>query len=170
MTDHGASTGPSPQSPPGEPSTASEPGDPDQDDLVQPQIAIGWRLILFCTWALAWLAIAAVWQTTVQLGHTTWWLGPAGEPNPLPIRVLPFYLPTLVLFSLWTGLRGVSWLMCGAALTQIVIGLFDLSVYRNLALVEIGIGVLCLAAAVASFAAPSGTPHPVDEPEPNPAG
>ena len=34
-----------------------------------------------------------MWKTSRELGLSTWWLGPVGEPQPIFVTMLPFVAP-----------------------------------------------------------------------------
>lgn len=145
------------------PAVAPTPPPPDAAAGDRPKLRPGrmrapWRVVLSIAWGVAILALSSVWQVSVQIGHSTWWLGPAGEPNSIVVQLLPFYGPIIVLLLIIINVRGLSWWAALFALGQIAVGAFDLPVYRNLGLLEITIGSLLAVISLASTAGRVGKP------------
>jgi hypothetical protein len=114
----------------------------------------GWRIVTFCVWLGVILAFAAVWNTSVQLGLSTWWLGPRAEPQPRPIRLSPFIGPALMLLGTINQARWLGWF--GLAVSGVLAGygIADLSRVASIAAVELIVAGL---AAIASLASLTGT-------------
>ncbi len=108
--------------------------------------------------ALGWIgvtmALAAVWNASVQIGLSTWWLGPRATPRPLPIRLAPFVAPVLMVLGTVNNIRWLGWFGLGASAVIAGIGLVDLGYVSSLAVVEL---ITAAAGAGLSLAALSGT-------------
>jgi hypothetical protein len=154
---------PEPQEPPPAPPTL---GATEQVALIAAprpgELTPSWRLIT----AVAWLAVAvaqgAVWKTSDQLGMSTWWLGPRGEPRPVAVQLLPFLPAVVMVLAAANRVRFLAWWGVVCAALVAAIGVADLGVMAELGWVEIGIGAAALLVSVASFAgayrpAPAGT-------------
>ena len=61
------------------------------------ELSIGWRFAMIALWVGVVLAWSAVWNASVQLGLSTWWLGPRADPTPAVVRLLPFVAPGALL-------------------------------------------------------------------------
>jgi hypothetical protein len=118
------------------------------------QLSIGWRFAMIALWVGVVLAWSAVWNVSVQLGLSTWWLGPRADQTPAVVRLLPFVAPAIMLLAIINNVRWVAYggLVAGVALAAIAIG--DLGRVRNIGLVELTIAVV---AGVASMASLAGT-------------
>ena len=51
-----------------------------------------WRAVLAAAWIIAFFAYAAIWQASVQIGISTWWIGPRAQPTHTVVRILPSVL------------------------------------------------------------------------------
>ena len=118
------------------------------------ELSIGWRFAMIALWVGVVLAWSAVWNASVQLGLSTWWLGPRADPTPAVVRLLPFVAPAIMLLAIINNARWVAYagLVAATALAAIAIG--DLSRVRNIGLVELAVAVV---AGVASMASLAGT-------------
>jgi hypothetical protein len=104
------------------------------------------------------VAQAAVWRTSDQLGLSTWWLGPRGEPRPPAVQIAPFLPATVMLLAAVNRVRHLAWLGAVCAAVVVAIGVADLALVPRLAWVEIAIGVAAMAT---SFASTAGSYRPV---------
>jgi hypothetical protein len=139
------------------------PPPPPPAEFVEPppragELTNGWRIVTACTWIAVIVAFAAVWNTSVQLGLSTWWLGARAEPRPLFVRLLPFVAPTLMALATFNNARWLAWWGMGAAAVTAAIGLGDLGRVWELAVLELVIAGLALLVAVASL---TGTFRPI---------
>lgn len=122
----------------------------------------GWRVILLVAWVLVILAYCGVWKASRELGLATWWLGPSAAPRPLPVMLLPFIAPVvMIVATLNNSHRLVTYGVVAGGL-GLLIGLADLAGVHRFGLVELAIGVAGIAVALASVAgryqrAPAGT-------------
>jgi len=164
---------PSPPPPTAEPTTevARRPPAPGQ-------LTRGWRIVTGVNWGMVFVAFTAVWKVSRELGLSTWWLGPVGEPQPVFVLLLPFVAPSAMLLA---TLNNVRWLPVGglvASAGTAAIGVGDLSRVVRLGLVELAIAGAAAAVTVASFSgryrrpAPDAAPNaaPVPAPVPAPEG
>lgn len=132
-------------------------------------------------WAGVFVAMIAVWKTSTELGMTTWWLGPLGDPMPAPVRMLPFVPPTLMAVIALSGNRFVPYAGLAASAVLAAIGAADLatthgSAVPRIALVELAIALAGLLVSIAGFsgryrATPAPAPtHPRSEARPRVEG
>jgi hypothetical protein len=106
------------------------------------------------TWVLVFVAFTAVWKVSRELGLSTWWLGPVGQPRPLPVNLLPFVAPAAMVVAALNNARRLPWAGLAASAACAAVGLGDLGRVPRLALVELAIAAAGAAVSVASF---SGT-------------
>jgi hypothetical protein len=100
------------------------------------------------------VGLAAVWNTSVQLGLSTWWLGPRADPQPRIVQFAPFVAPVLMLLATVNHVRWLGW--CGLAAAAVVGGVAvgDVGRVTSLAVVELTIAGAAALVSIASF---SGT-------------
>jgi hypothetical protein len=103
------------------------------------------------TWVGVVLALAAVWNTSVQLGLSTWWLGPRGEPRPRIVQLAPFVAPLLVVLATINHVRWLAWYGVAAAALVAAVGVGDLGRVTSLAVVELLIAGGAAAVSVTSL-------------------
>ena len=118
------------------------------------ELTLPWRIGTAITWISVVLALAAVWNTSVQLGLSTWWLGPRGEPQPRVIQLAPFVAPVLMVLGTINNLRWLGWYGLAASGVLAAVGLGDLGRVGSIAATELAIAG---AAAVISLASLTGT-------------
>ena len=112
------------------------------------ELTSGWRVVIALTWMMVVVGLACVWKTSDQLGLSTWWLGPRGDPNSIIIQLLPFIPPVLMVLLSINHVRYLPWFGLAASGLVVLVGVFDVVRFRGLGLLEIAIGV---AAAVVSL-------------------
>lgn len=125
--------------------------DPVPPEPLPGELTAGWRLVTAVTWALSVLAWAAVWNASVQLGLSTWWLGPRADPAPLPLRLLPFVVPVVSVLGAINGVRHLPWLGLAGAAVFAGYGLGDLDRVPRLATVELLVAAAVLTVVLASL-------------------
>ncbi|HUV18651.1 MAG TPA: hypothetical protein VMW33_09240 [Ilumatobacteraceae bacterium] len=147
-----------PPGPPGAPAPWAEPVSfvPTAVIVRRPrpgQLTTPWRSMMVAAWVGVFVAYMAVWKASEELGIATWWLGPRSNPQPLPIRLLPFIVTALfgILASYNVPRMPAIGLLGAAVLAAIAVP--DLSRSTGLAIVEFAIAG---AAAVVSAAAFTG--------------
>ncbi|MGA1073651.1 MAG: hypothetical protein ACO307_00800 [Ilumatobacteraceae bacterium] len=118
------------------------------------EVTPGWRIVLAIAWIAVALALAAVWNTSVQLGRSTWWLGPRGDPMPRIVRFVPFIAPIGMVFAAIENVRWIAAAGIAASIVTAAIGLGDLGRVPSIAAVELAIAG---AGAAISIAALTGT-------------
>jgi len=116
-------------------------------------MSLGWRAVTAATWVCVILALAAVWNASVQLGLSTWWLGPRSEPRPRIVQVSPFIAPVMMVLGAVNQVRWLPVLGVAAAGVVAAVGLGDLDRIESLATIEI---VIAVAAALVSLASLAG--------------
>lgn len=113
-----------------------------------------WRTVVAVGWAGIVLCLAAVWNSSRNLGLSTWWLGPPADPRPLVVQVLPFVLPILLVVGAIRNVRFLPWLGLAAAAAVAGVGLGDLDPYRRYGAIELalaGAGALLSLASIAGY-------------------
>ena len=121
------------------------------------QLTPGWRATTAVAWILVFVAWSGVWKASRELGIATWWLGPVGEPQPVPVMLLPFVAPSVLVALALNNARRLPWYGLAASLISAVIGIVDVSYIRRLGYVEL---LLAAAGAAASVASLSGMYRP----------
>jgi hypothetical protein len=117
------------------------------------ELSGSWRLVTALTWTLVVVCLACVWKTSDQLGLSTWWLGPRGEPHSLVIQLLPFLPAVLMVLAALNHARYLPLFGLVASGLVLLTGLFDVVRFTGLGVLEIAIGV---AAAVVSLVSLAG--------------
>jgi hypothetical protein len=151
MTGSTAVPRPTASLPPPPPPPALPPLSPTGREAVAGQLTIGWRMVTGITWALVIVAYVAVWKTSRELGLSTWWLGPLGDPRPAYITMLPFVAPLVMLLLTVNNSRVLPWAGLAAAALQAAIGALDLGRVPGIAAVELAIAGAAALVAVAGL-------------------
>lgn len=118
------------------------------------ELTLPWRIGTALAWISVVLALAAVWNASVQLGLSTWWLGPRGDPQPRVIQLAPFVAPVLMVLGTINNVRWLGWFGLAASGVLAAVGLGDLTRVGSIAATELAIAG---AAAVISLASLTGT-------------
>lgn len=142
----------SPLPPPPPPSAAGGTGTVRQQLPRAGQSTVGWRTALGAVWVASILAMAAVWQASEQLGQSTWWLGPRGDPQPIFIRLLPFYGSVVVLLAAINNLRLLPLWSILAAAPIVVLGIVDRGRFTPIGNLELAIGAVMVLVSLVSVA------------------
>ncbi len=80
-----------------------------------------WRVMLGLAWVAAFFAYAGVWQSSVQIGISTWWVGPRAQPTNVAVRLVPFYLSLVVALLVVYNIRWiVRWSAVGVAASALI--------------------------------------------------
>ena len=131
------------------------------------ELTLAWRIGTASAWICVVLALAAVWNASVQLGLSTWWLGPRGDPQPRAIQLAPFVAPVLVVLATINNARWLAWYGLAASGVVAAVGLGDLGRVGSIAATELAIAA---SAALVSIASLTGTYRaPLDRDPPDPA-
>lgn len=117
-------------------------------------------------WVVVLVAWSAVWKTSRDLGLATWWLGPIGQPQPLPVLVLPFVGPAAMVALVLNNVRWLPLYGLVASAGAAVIGIVDLSYVRRLGVVELLIAACGAAVSVAGLGGTYRRPEVVTHQEP----
>ena len=125
---------------------AAHPRPPRPGDL-----SLGWRAVTAGTWIGVVVGLAAVWNASVQLGLSTWWLGARADPQPTVVQFTPFIAPVLMLLATINQVRWLPW--CGLAASVVVAGFAvgDVGRVSSLAIVEFAIAGAAALVSIASF-------------------
>jgi hypothetical protein len=129
------------------------------------QLTPGWRIATGVTWGLVFVAFTAVWKVSRELGLSTWWLGPIGEPQPVFVLLLPFVAPGLVVLATLNNARRLPWAGLLASTVTAAIGVGDLDRVTRLAIVELAIAGAGAAVSIASFSGVYREAAPVASPQ-----
>lgn len=97
------------------------------------------------------LAFAAVWNASVQLGLSTWWLGPRGQPRPRPVQLTPFVAPVLMVLGTINHIRWLGWWGLAGSAVLGAYGIADLGRVASIASIELLIAGLAAAVSIASL-------------------
>jgi hypothetical protein len=130
----------------------------------------GWLLVHSVVWIAAAVAVGSIWKTSDQLGMSTWWLGPRGDPRPIIVQVLPFVPAVAMLLLTINRVRHLAWWGLLASTLMIAVGVVDLGFKVELGLLEIAIGVASALASLASFVGAYRPDPPDDHIDPTPDG
>ena len=123
------------------------------DDPRPGELTAGWAVVFGLAWLGVGVAMAAVWTASRQLGLSTWWLGPAADPRPIFVNLLPFVAPIVLVAGSMNRLRYLPWWGAAGAAVTAAIGLGDLGRVRGFGIVEL---LIAAAAAAVSLAALAG--------------
>lgn len=114
------------------------------------------------TWIGVVLALAGVWNASTQLGLSTWWLGPRGDPQPRLVQLSPFLAPLAMVLGTVYQVRWLGRLGLVASAVVAGFGVGDLGRVDSIAVTEL---VIAGAAAVVSVASLTGTFRAPDTPD-----
>jgi hypothetical protein len=118
------------------------------------ELTAGWRVAFAAGWLAVFFGFAAIWKTSVELGLSTWWLGPAAQPRPLFVQLLPFAAPTAMVVGALSGWRFLPWAGLAAAAVSAAIALGEFAEFARFGGLEL---LLALAGALVSIGALAGT-------------
>jgi hypothetical protein len=133
-----------PTPPPGAAAAAPRPARPGQ-------LTVGWRFVVGLAWSGVIVGFMVVWKASRDIGLSTWWLGPAGEPQPFYVSLLPFLAPTAMLLGVVNGARLLPWGGLAAAAVTAAVGLGDVGRVPGLAAAELALAAGGAAVSVASL-------------------
>ncbi len=115
------------------------------------QLTAAWRAMLLTTWVGVFVAYLAVWKASEELGIATWWLGPRSSPQPVFIRLIPFFLAAVFgILASYNVRRVPVFGLIGASLLA-AIAVPDLSRSTGLTVIEFAIAGAVLLVSLASF-------------------
>jgi hypothetical protein len=131
---------------------------------------MAWRVMLALAWFAAFFAYAAIWQASVQIGISTWWIGPRAQPTNVAVRLIPFALAlTTALCVIYNVERIIRVSFIGVAL-GVAIAIPDFSRSTGLALAELAIpamiGLVTVAAMSGRYQRSSASLGPWPPPAP----
>lgn len=118
------------------------------------ELSPGWRIVTLLTWIAVILGFAAVWNTSTQLGLSTWWLGPRAQPQPRVVQLSPFVAPVSMVLATINHVRWLGrWGLAAAGVLGFY-GAIDITGVTSLGALQLLIAGL---AAVVSIASMTGT-------------
>lgn len=139
------------------------------------QLTTAWQIMVATAWTAAFLALAGVWKASEEVGIATWWLGPRADPQPVPVRILPFVIVVAVALCAVYNVRSVPWISLAGTAAIGVVAAIDLWYMPGLAAAEFAVAGSVGLVSLASFggryrpAHDSAAPPPPTEPVPEPA-
>ncbi len=112
-----------------------------------------------------------VWKVSEEIGIGTWWLGSRSDPQPLVVRLVPFFVTAFFGILASYNLRRLPWIGVAGAVVLAAIAVPDVSRQAGLALVEFVLAgavlVVCLAALTGRYrAAPADPSDPAGRSDP----
>ena len=116
------------------------------------QLTAGWTTVFWIGWVLIAASFAAIWVSSRQVGLSTWWLGPATDPQLILITLLPFTVPLALAAAGYTAQRWLPWWGIGGAAFVAVIGAFDVVRVPGYAAIEFSLAIAGLFISIACFA------------------
>jgi hypothetical protein len=116
------------------------------------ELTARWRLVTGLTWMLAVVGLGCVWKTSDQLGLSTWWLGPRGEPHSIVVQLLPFVPAVLMVLAAINHVRYLPWFGLAASGLIVLTGVFDVVRFTGLGVLEIAIGAATAVVSLVSVA------------------
>lgn len=134
------------------PVEASVEGSAVDESAVRPgALTSGWRLLTALVWVAMILAWAGVWNASVQLGLSTWWLGPRADPTPLVIRMVPFAVAVLLVLGAINATRYLPWAGLVGAAVFAGYAVVDIDRVPRIGWLELAIAAAAALATLASF-------------------
>jgi hypothetical protein len=125
-----------------------QPGPPPRPGQLTP----AWRVVYIVGWVCVLLGFGAISRTSVNLGLSTWWLGPSSDRRFLLIQVLPF-VPGAVLVAF--AARNMRFLPYFGAIGALLLGAIaggDLGRFNRLAATEFIVAAAALLISLSTFA------------------
>lgn len=116
------------------------------------QLTAAWSTVFWIGWLLIAGSFASIWYSSRLIGLSTWWLGPATDPQVILISLLPFTVPLALAAAGWTAQRWLPWWGIGGAAFVAIIAVFDISRVPGFAVIEFGLAIAGLCLSVACFA------------------
>lgn len=102
-------------------------------------------------WVGGILGYSTIWAVSRQVGLPTWWLGPRSTPSPVPVMLLPFVLPVIVLIGIAANLQRIARYGVFAALATLGVAAGDASNQPGLAVAQLAISLGLLSASLAAL-------------------
>ena len=124
------------------------------------QLTAAWSTVFWVGWLLIAGAFAAVWYSSRLIGLSTWWLGPATDPQLILVSLLPFTVPLALTTAGFTAQRWLPWWGIGGAFFVAGVAAFDINRVPGYAVIEFG---LALAGLFISIACSAGIFRPADQ-------
>ena len=115
------------------------------------ELTLSWLVAFTVAWIGVAVGFAAVWNTSRQLGLSTWWLGPPAQQRPFFVVMLPFVAPVLMVLAAVNRRRHLPVMGLAAAAVTAAVGVADLGRVRGLGVVELCLAGAGAAVSVAAF-------------------
>lgn len=106
---------------------------------------------MIAAWAGVALGFAALWNSSVKVGLSAWWLGPRSEPRIILVSLIPFVLPLVVVGAGIARVRYLPFLGVLASAATAAVAAGDLGRVPGIAAVEFALAAAGLAVSVAAF-------------------
>ncbi len=123
------------------------------------QLTPPWHVATVATWIGVFVAYLAVWKASEEIGLSTWWLGARSDPQPLVIRLIPFFVAALFGILATYNVRRMPWFGIAGAIVLAGIAVPDLARSTGLATVEFTIAAAVLVVSIASLTGTYRAPH-----------
>jgi hypothetical protein len=106
---------------------------------------------MIAAWAGIVLGFAAVWNSSVKVGLSAWWLGPRSAPRLILISLIPFVLPVAVVSAAIARMRYLPFLGIVASAATAAVAAGDLGRVPGIAAIEFALAAAGLAVSVAAL-------------------
>jgi hypothetical protein len=116
------------------------------------QLTAGWSTVFWVGWLLILSSFIAVWYSSRLIGLSTWWLGPATDPQLILVNLFPLTVPLALAVAGFRAARWLPWWGIGGALFVAGIAVFDIRAVPGYAAIEFALAIGGLCISVASFA------------------
>ena len=115
------------------------------------ELTPAWFTMMIAAWAGIVLSFAAVWNSSVKVGLSAWWLGPRSEPRIIIISLIPFVLPMAVVGAAIAKLRYLPFLGILASAVTAAVAAGDVGRVPGIGAIEFALAGAGLAVSAASF-------------------
>ena len=129
------------------------------------ELTATWFTIVLTAWLGIALGFAAVWNSSVKVGLSAWWLGPRSAPRLILISLIPFVMPLAVVGAAAAKLKYVPILGIVASAATAAVAAGDIGRVPGIAAIEFalaGAGLLTSIAAFSGMYRADRTDHAID--------
>jgi hypothetical protein len=115
------------------------------------ELTPAWSTVVLAAWVGIALGFAAVWNSSVKVGLSTWWLGPRSEPRLILLSLIPFVMPLAVIGAAAAKLKYVPLLGIVASAVTAAIAAGDVGRVPGIAAIEFALAGAGLLTSIAAF-------------------
>jgi hypothetical protein len=115
------------------------------------ELTATWFTIVLAAWVGIALGLAAVWNSSVKVGLSAWWLGPRSAPRLILISLIPFVMPLAVVGAAAAKLKYVPILGVVASAATAAVAAGDLGRVPGIAAIEFALAGAGLLTSIAAF-------------------